>query len=537
MPESSTFAAGDEEPPPRFKQRHRRTRTGCERCRAQRRKCDEGKPRCKRCTDVGAVCKYITHVSFRDKNSWTLSDDVDSKPICASKAFTYPSIEFVLGDGPDQRKTNDNPSISTDGEYPGSGSSSANVPPSPPSPESGQSWPLVGRSSLSSAEIGLLKYYNHRVAPWLDVYDQQQTFGQSVTRLAMASPCVLEGLLQLSAVFSGRPIEIVTRRSVGIFHLQSMMNPPGTESPFSALRMIACFVLARTLLFVDAIPDTWEPSFHGGGAFLYFRKFNFLVTAERQIWFAFLTLILRLEVAYCLMNQRAPVLIPEFICQILNQSKGDETSADQSQQISYASLRSLKLLVDVMNISFPVPQADDDAGPHQPVASPLSHTSPAAKWKELMDELCAWHTNRPLALQPLMEVDSLEATFPTVIFSSGAGISSNALYHTTMLLLLSNRPQSVSLDERYGSSEANTPQTSRLWHARRVCGIAINSEPEHTHCWDPVLIAAFALVARQMTHASQRNNIITCLDSVKAAGWHVDGLINELRGEWDTVLD
>jgi hypothetical protein len=110
----------------------------------------------------------------------------------------------------------------------------------------------------------------------------------------MTSPCVLEALLQLSAVSSGRPIEIVKSRGAGVFHLQAMMRPPGAESPFSALRMIACFVLARTLLFVNAIPDTWEPSFHGGGAFVYLHKFNFCDTTDRQMWFAFLTLILRL---------------------------------------------------------------------------------------------------------------------------------------------------------------------------------------------------------------------------------------------------
>jgi hypothetical protein len=73
-----------------------------------------------------------------------------------------------------------------------------------------------------------------------------------------------------------------------------MMNPPGEQSPFSALQTTGCFVLARTLLFVDTVPDTWEPSFHGSGALGYFRKFQFFDATERDMWFAFLTLILRL---------------------------------------------------------------------------------------------------------------------------------------------------------------------------------------------------------------------------------------------------
>lgn len=110
----------------------------------------------------------------------------------------------------------------------------------------------------------------------------------------MTSPCVLEVLLQLSAVSSGRPADVVTRRGAGVFKLQALSNPPGAESPFSALRSVACFALTRTQLFVDGVPDTWERSFRGDGAFLYFRTFDFPDTIQRQMWFAFLTLLLRL---------------------------------------------------------------------------------------------------------------------------------------------------------------------------------------------------------------------------------------------------
>jgi len=109
----------------------------------------------------------------------------------------------------------------------------------------------------------------------------------------MTTPCLLEGLLQVSALCANRPIETVTRRRAGISHFHSMMNPPGEQSPSSALQTTGCFVLARTLLFVDTVPDTWEPSFHGSGAFGYFRKFQFLDATERDMWFALLTLILR----------------------------------------------------------------------------------------------------------------------------------------------------------------------------------------------------------------------------------------------------
>jgi hypothetical protein len=190
-------------------------------------------------------------------------------------------------------------------------------------------------------------------------------------------------------------------------------------------------------------------------------------------------------------------------------------------------------LVDVMNICFPLPEADNDTELHQSAVSTLSRTARAAKWKELVNELRIWHTNRPLGLQALLEVDDPESTFPTVVFTSGAGISSNALYHTAMLLLLSDE----QVDAQYSSAETNTPEMSPLWHARRVCGIGINSEPGHMHCWDPVFIAAFSLAARRITHPSQRDTIITCLYHVKATGWHIDSLVDKLHSDWDSGLD
>ncbi|KAF3064633.1 hypothetical protein GL218_01433 [Daldinia childiae] len=188
-----------------------------------------------------------------------------------------------------------------------------------------------------------------------------------------------------------------------------------------------------------------------------------------------------------------------------------------------------------MNICLPISEAEDYVASFEAVVLPLVGASRVAKWKELIDELRKWQMNRPPELEQLMEVEGREATFPVVIYAGGAGILSNALYHTAMLLLLSNRPQSISLAELYRSSELDVAQMSPLWHARRVCGIALNSEPEHTHCWDPCMIAAFALAARRMTHPAQQNDIVACLGRVKAAGWHIDSLVQRLRDEWGPI--
>ncbi|KAI0469093.1 hypothetical protein F4859DRAFT_148727 [Xylaria cf. heliscus] len=530
-PEKPTVTMANEQPRRKLKQRYTRTRNGCERCRGQRRKCDERRPRCGRCVSAGAdaLCEYVMHVSFKDKNSQTPPNYVDPSFIRSSESLDkYPTIEFVDdGPGPRLREYSSN---STGSRYPDEKGPLNKVSKPPSSTDVAEGWPLVGRSPLSSNEVELLKFYSHHVAPWLDVYDQDKTFSHSITKLAMDSPCVLEALLQVAAVFSRRPLETVTRRSAGIFHLRAMSNPPGVESPSSALRMIACFVLARTLLFVDTIPDTWERNFHGNGAFLYFDKFDFLETTQRKIWFAFLTLILRLEIAYHLMHQVAPLYIPELKHQIQVQLGTNDATENKSQEVLDASLRCLELLIDAMSLSFPTSQTNDEL-----TKPTVSHAARLDKWEKLMDRLHAWHTGCPSNLEPLIDLDSPEDAFPTVIFTSGAGVSSNTIYHTAMFLLLSNKPQPVSLDGQGRHLEMNSARMSPRWHAHRICGIAIHSDPDHSSCWDPVMIAAFSLAARWATDRSQQYDIINCFNRLKATGWYIDGLIIGLHDKWGTV--
>ncbi|KAI1661751.1 hypothetical protein F4813DRAFT_172051 [Daldinia decipiens] len=542
------------------RRRYKRTRTGCERCRAQHRKCDEEKPQCRRCTDSGVVCKYIVRVSFLEKNSRTLPDSTSPMPSLTVATREYPALEFIVNNDPSiERSASDSLSTSTainqiaqpqreyDVENP-----SESQPIFPMAHSQAQqdeninlqrkdtqnlnnTWPLAGRSSLSNNEVDLLKYYSHHIAPWLDVYDQTQTFGHLFTRLAMVSPCVLDGILRVSATFSGRPVETIQRRGVGALHLRALSNPAAAEIGLLEYRLMASFVLIRTRLFVQDAPETWQPTFFKGGSAFRPDKLTLLDASQWRIWTSSLAILSRLEIAYYLINQTSPNRITEYIHQLLRLTKKHIDTDSQSYEVLYASLHCLDLLIDVMNICLPISEAEDYVASSEAVVSPLVGASRVAKWKELLNELRQWKMNRPPGLKQLIEVDCREATFPVVIFAGGAGILSNTLYHTAMVLLLGNRPQSISLAELNSNSELEVPQMSPLWHARRVCGIALNSEPEHTHCWDPCMIAAFALVARRMTHPAQQNDIVACLSRVKAAGWHIDSLVQRLRDEWGPI--
>ena len=201
-----------------------------------------------------------------------------------------------------------------------------------------------------------------------------------------------------------------------------------------------------------------------------------------------------------------------------------------------------------MNFCLPALEPENHvAAMTSPSATPTSvgiSASRTTKWKALLTELCAWQTHRPPELQPLLELEASDPAFPTLIYASGAGTSSNALHHAAMHILLSHKPSSLSLADldlemhMHGDSGSDSQlamhkaSLSPLWHARRVCGIALHSEPEDTKCWDPCLIAALALVARRITHPAQQGDILACLGRVGGAGWNIEGVVKSLSGEW-----
>lgn len=201
------------------------------------------------------------------------------------------------------------------------------------------------------------------------------------------------------------------------------------------------------------------------------------------------------------------------------------------------SLRCLALLGDVMTLCLASPEEDG-----RPVSrarpTRANKTSQPIEWTSLLKELWKWYSSRPMDIQALIEIEGSEATFPTVLFTSPTGIAVNMIYHSAMLLLLSHWPPNIMLVDWSTKAGADQAQMSPLWHASRVCGIALKSDPEHTKCWDPCMIAAFSVAARLTTNSNQRNDILTCLNQVRTAGWRVDGLVKRLREEWtQSIID
>jgi len=151
-------------------------------------------------------------------------------------------------------------------------------------------------------------------------------------------------------------------------------------------------------------------------------------------------------------------------------------------------------------------------------------------WEALLQGFAHWYMHRSQAFQPIIELypkDGVlaENDYPTIVFTSGAALIANQLYHTGMLLLLQNKPRFANKPSK------NTPAMSTLWHAHRICGIAIQND--RSGWWDPCLIASIVVAGRTATHVSQHSAIIDTLQSVqRLTGWIINPCIDQLKNEW-----
>jgi hypothetical protein len=151
-------------------------------------------------------------------------------------------------------------------------------------------------------------------------------------------------------------------------------------------------------------------------------------------------------------------------------------------------------------------------------------------WKMLVQKFAHWYKNRSQNFQSIIELypnDGILADddYPTIIFTSGTALLANQLYHTGMLLLLQNKPRFADTPNQ------NLPYMSTLWHAHRVCGIAIQND--RLEWWDPCLVASLLVAGRTATHASQHDTLTRTLEFVqRLTGWVIDPYIQRLRADW-----
>ncbi|KAL6863516.1 hypothetical protein J3F83DRAFT_762383 [Trichoderma novae-zelandiae] len=370
------------------------------------------------------------------------------------------------------------------------------------------------QDQLSSGRtIELLRHYRYRIAPWLDMCDTRQTFGLVMPHLATRSDMSFDALLKLSATsYAANPHDRGSNHSYPTG--ESHITYPIEQSRMWQVKLWS--ILTAVEGFLIDPPRSWDNALAkdnclhmvcsqmAGSSSL--REIN-----EKMIW-----LLARLGIAATLLKETTSIVDSRLLrgLQIISGQKRDES---EYNNLHYA-YESLVLCSEALEFSY------GDEGTSSINTEPPKPR--AVGWKSIVDSLNDWYTNRPPTFRPVIDLNSEASPFPTLYFTSGAATFANQLHHTAMMLMLSHKPRTLQLDQRRSSS------LSQLWHAQRICGIAVNNN--RCECWDPCLLASFYLAARRMTHEAQQREILRGYKSIGALGWRVDGFVERLEGEWRT---
>ncbi|KAI5462352.1 hypothetical protein BGZ63DRAFT_423615 [Mariannaea sp. PMI_226] len=352
-------------------------------------------------------------------------------------------------------------------------------------------------------EVQLLRHYRYNIAPWLDIGDPEQTFGLVIPPISIESMPVLNSLLALASITLDQHLD-------SSFDTQLTALPdPEESSAIDMLHGALIFVFTVLCRHIIVSPTSWRsPSKN-----IAFGLLNSGIFHERypSINLALSWMALRLELSVGLMNG-SPVSIPDTI---------SYSATSPMNLVSWESFRyghePILLCAQVLNHCF---GHCNPATPRVP-----GHASTAQNWKSLTDSLHMWYTNRPQDFKSVWEGDESDQIFPLVLFTNGTAILANQLYHTSMLLLLQNRPR--TLPKEHGRSVHVSP----LWHAQRICAISLNNDLRTN--WDFSLLASFYLAAKRMTYEPQQEAIIRGIDRIGSlTGWNVNALSAQLVQEW-----
>ncbi|KAF6791335.1 C6 zinc finger domain-containing protein [Colletotrichum sojae] len=374
--------------------------------------------------------------------------------------------------------------------------------------------------------LQLLRHFRYQVAPWLDLCDMSQTFGLYVPRLAIESEAVLHSVMALATISSqadSRVVQPGDMEYIKALVKTAPVEPSGlgsfSDSDLSQL------TLSTACRFILNIPGSWHelPLTIGDG----FWNMAFADATPKTI--SILSVLIRLELAAALVTG-SPISIPEQLSYNppISQHWSSSSSAVAETIFQY-TMEPLLLCAKVVNFcagGFP-PQTPTDV-------------PPVHRWTMLSDALGAWYASRAQEFRPMVEMDGgggdgdeeEKNLFPIILFTNGAAVFANQLYHTAMLLLLQNRPRTLQTTAATGAKKSSS--VSPLWHAQRVCGIALNND--RRDCWDLCLVASLYLAAQRMTYEPQQRAVLECLERVRTlTGWNVEGFAAKVREDWGFV--
>ncbi|KAJ6129356.1 hypothetical protein N7512_002136 [Penicillium capsulatum] len=332
------------------------------------------------------------------------------------------------------------------------------------------------RDDVSPTEaLELLRHYRYEVAACLDICDLGQNFGIQGLQLAMQSQPVWNSILKLS------------RTSNNSLHSQEVDNEndgtisSGIQEDYTEVALLLVF--SAVTQYTANISTAWKTR---KDTYLHIRRRLCHHTTGRSLDASIYWLFLRLDVGAALaldtnINTHLPPSPPY--------TPDSSFEADPFGEVFCFAQRPLWL---------------------------CGSCPPLHLWMHLVEELEKWYRERPRGFQPMMELG---------INGHSTGVFINQLYHTSMLLLLHNRPRTAPI------TDIQSTTMSPLWHAQRVCSIALNNDSRE--CWDTCLLASFLMASRRMTHEAQQQEVLRGFHRIQEiTGWGANDFLQGLQEEW-----
>lgn len=397
--------------------------------------------------------------------------------------------------------------------------------------------------------IEYLKAYLGQVASWLDMFDSDRAFGIQLPALASFSPALMYAILALSA----RQIERQEGKQASFDSLQLYQEAIRSSTPLLQSHdqmVIPVCVLLCCMEMMSASALDWRRHLEGCAAlFDSFGVNGFSCDLLQAVFWCFarmgkspdIPIIVVWKLESKKRCSRSRVMYPDKLitcipdlCGALISDGVESTLLDPTKWLpfgeSHSSARSLFRASQspdmhanqAVYLCAQVCKLISDRTKYLELSQENGCTDPefASRWQCFWDDLKGWVADRPAVLVPIRTCNS--SPFPRILFVHWAAISSNQLYHTACILLLNMQPKSLSLEL--------SPETSALWHAKRICGISLSNPHKGSlnNAIQPLWVAG-----RLLGHKSEHILIIKLIRSIEAStGWGTCWRLPDLELAW-----
>lgn len=380
-------------------------------------------------------------------------------------------------------------------------------------------------------KIKLIHYFKNWIvecAPYLDKFDHERHFGIHVPIMAERSPPLFYAVL----AFSARQIErkaLLEKSydSLELYQESIRLLAPSLQAKDSNMLVTACVLAVLELM--SGSPRNWRRHIEGCAAlFEFFEITGFSGGLLQAVFWCYARMELcgaiisgGAESTVLPLNKWIPPLpagvstndeIDEFARTTFYQSGRDNTGMHANWAVY--------LCAKTCDLTYRRTRVLELQEPDELDTRPF-----VEQWTRLWGDLQLWLESRPWSMLPTTTTPPpepfQEQVFPTILFSNYPAISSNQMYHAACILMLETRPPEVQLP---------SPQSSPIWHARRVCGISWTN-PHKASLINA--IQPLYLAGRLLTHPSEQVQVARLFRIIdRTTGWGALWRLRDLEAEW-----